>query len=86
MLIIFLLTIIVVFLLFRYGVFVLDRNVFKFQINPILKKGVISNLRDFKIVHNYIEMCFERDPDKFERDPDMKKLDKMMGAYYDKTS
>ncbi|EGG92877.1 hypothetical protein IMCC1989_2334 [gamma proteobacterium IMCC1989] len=69
-------------LAFRVGYFVLDRNVFGFQINPIVRNGEIKNINQYRIVHNYVEMKFEEDPDTFENNPLMKKLDKMMGEFH----
>ncbi|MCH8499073.1 MAG: hypothetical protein LAT63_11390 [Marinobacter sp.] len=72
----------VVFGLFRFGVIVLDRQVFGFQINPILRRGKIRNIREYKIMHNYIEMLFERDPELFNQSPDTAKLNSLMNAYH----
>jgi len=68
---------------FRAGYFVLDRNVFDFQINPIVRSGKITNINQYRIVHNYIEMKFEENPDKFENNPLMEKLDLMMGEFHE---
>jgi hypothetical protein len=68
----------------RFGYIVFDRCVFDFQINPVLDSGVINNLREYDIVHQYVEMKFEENPDDFERDADINKLDSMMGRYREK--
>ncbi len=75
----------VVFLLFKQGLIVLDRNVFKFQIDPVLKRGKITNRRDYKIVHNFIEMSYDKDPDSAEQFPKVKKLNDMMAKFHDQT-
>ncbi len=77
---------VVIYLLFRFGVVVLDRKVFDFQVDPILSRGRIRNIREYKIMHNYIEMLFERDPDGFNENSDTAKLNKMMNAYHDENS
>jgi len=77
---------ILVFLLFRYGVFVIDRKVFDFQASPIIKRGVIRNIREYRIMHNYIEMLFEKDPNGSSSNHDSKKLDSMMSAYHSENS
>jgi hypothetical protein len=77
---------VVIYLLFRFGVVVLDRKVFDFQINPILSRGRIRNIREYKVMHNYIEMLFERDPDGFTENSDTTKLNKMMNKYHDENS
>jgi len=82
--IIFSLFLFVLWLAFRVGIFVLDRQVFDFQINPIIRRGEIKNLRQYDIVHNYIEMKFETDPDDFKRNPTIKKLNAMMVRYHEK--
>ena len=84
---IFLLVILVVlYLLFKEGFVVLDRKVFGFQINPIVKRGEIRNIREYKIMHNYIEMLFEQNPDKFEKSSETSKMNKMMNLYHEKNS
>jgi hypothetical protein len=75
-----------VFALFRFGVIVLDRHVFGFQVNPILRRGKIRNIREYKIMHNYIEMLFERDPELFDQSPDTAKLNSLMNAYHSENS
>ena len=60
----------------------LDRNVFGFQINPILRRGEIKNINQYRIVHNYIEMVFENDPELFHKDPSIERLNSMMGKYH----
>ena len=77
---------VVIYLLFRFGIVVLDRKVFNFQIDPILSRGRIRNIREYKIMHNYIEMLFERDPDGFNESSDTIKLNKMMNTYHDENS
>lgn len=77
---------VVIYLLFRFGIVVLDRKVFNFQIDPILSRGKIKNIREYKIMHNYIEMLFERDPDEFHESSDTTKLNKMMNAYHNENS
>lgn len=74
---------ILVFFLFRVGVFVLDRNVFWFQIDPILKSGEIRNINQYRIVHNYVEMMFERDPDRYDKDPKVKRANEILVEYHD---
>jgi hypothetical protein len=76
---------IIAYLLFRSGVIVLDRKVFQFQIDPVLERGEIANLRDYKIVHNFIEMMFDRDPDLFEKCPKIRKLNGMMNRFHERT-
>ena len=77
---------ITLFLLFRFGVIVLDRNVFGFQVNPILKRGIIRNSREYRVMHNYIEMLFEQDPDNFNQNPNTEKLNSMMNVYHSENS
>jgi uncharacterized membrane protein len=67
--------------LMRFGYVVFDRQVFDFQINPIIESGKVTNLREYTIVHEYIEMNFESDPDKFSNNPLMEQLDAMLGTY-----
>ena len=71
----------VTFLLFKFGVIVLDRKVFGFQVNPILHRGKIRNLREYRVMHNYIEMLFEQDPELFNQSPKTAKLNSMMNAF-----
>ena len=71
---------------FRAGYFVLDRNVFNFQINPILRKGKISSLNQYRIVHNYLEMKFEQDPNAFENSEIITRLNSMMVKYHEKNT
>jgi hypothetical protein len=75
-----------VFVLFRFDIIVLDRQVFGFQVNPILRRGRIRNIREYKIMHNYIEMLFERDPDLFNESPDTARLNTLMNAYDSESS
>lgn len=77
---------VVIYLLFRFGIVVLDRKVFNFQVDPILSRGRIRNIREYKIMHNYIEMLFERDPDGFNGSSDTKKLNEIMNTYHDENS
>lgn len=72
-----------VWLAFRVGIFVLDRQVFDFQVNPVIRSGEIKNFRQYDIVHNYIEMKFETDPDGFKTNPTIKKLNEMMVRYHE---
>lgn len=76
---------IVVFTLFiiamRYGYIVFDRYVFDFQINPIIRADRINNLREYRIVHEFIEMSFEQNLQKFASDPLFDRLDVMLGEY-----
>ena len=74
--------IVIVFLLMRAGVIVLDRNVFEFQSKPIINRGEIRNIREYKVIHNYIEMRFEKDPIGFESRQETKKLNKLMNDYH----
>lgn len=67
--------------LFRFGVIVLDRKVFDFQVKPILNRGKIRNIREYRVMHNYIEMLFERDPELFNQNPETAKLNSMMNAF-----
>lgn len=83
-LIILILLIAFVFTLFRFGFFVIDRNVFDFQINPIIRKGKISNLRDYKVVHNFIEQTFEKDPRLMENNPKIDVCNKLMADFHKK--
>ena len=76
--------ILVLFLGFRSGYFVIDRFVFGFQINPIIRSGEIQTIQQYKIVHNYIEMKFEQDPNEFEKSPEIEKLNKMMVVFHEK--
>lgn len=77
---------IVILLLFKFGVIFLDRNVFCFQVNPILKRGEIRNIREYRIIHNYIEMLFEKDPDGFNQSPNTKNMNIMINVYYSENS
>jgi hypothetical protein len=77
---------VVIYLLFRFGIVVLDRKVFDFQIDPILRRGRIRNIREYKIMHNYIEMLFERDSGGFNESSDTTKLRRMMNTYHDENS
>ncbi len=65
----------------KFDFIVLDRNVFYFQVSHIIKRQRINNLREYRAMHNYIEMLFERDPDSFETNPKLRLLNKMMGDY-----
>ena len=76
--------ILLLFLGFRSGYFVIDRFVFGFQINPIIRSGEIQTIQQYKIVHNYIEMKFEQDPNEFENSPEIEKLNKMMVVFHEK--
>lgn len=77
---------VVVFALLRLGVIVLDRHVFGFQVNPILRRGKIRSIREYKIMHNYIEMLFERDPELFNQNPETARLNSLMNAYHSENS
>jgi hypothetical protein len=77
---------VVIYLLFRSGIVVLDRKVFNFQVDPILSRGRIRNIREYKVMHNYIEMLFEQDPDGFNENSNTTKLNKMMNEYHDENS
>lgn len=75
-----------VWLGFQMGYFVLDRNVFGFQISPVLKRGKIENLRQYRIVHNYLEMQFEKSPGHFSNDEIVKKLNSMMSEFHSRSA
>lgn len=81
--IVFLLVIIVIFLSLRSGYLVIDRYVFGFQINPIIRSGEIKTVRQYRIVHNYIEMKFEQDHSDFETSPEIEQLNSMMVKYHE---
>ena len=68
-------------LLMRFGFIVFDRHVFDFQVQPIIKADKVTNIREYKIIHEYLEMSFERDPDKFASDPLFVRFDAMLGEY-----
>lgn len=68
---------------FRSGLIVLDRNVFGFQIDPIIKSGTIANINQYRIVHSYLEMKFEENPDSFESSETITKLNSMMAAFHE---
>ncbi len=68
-------------LLMRFGFIVFDRHVFDFQVQPIIKADKVTNIREYKIIHEYIEMSFEKDADKFASDPLFVRLDSMLGEY-----
>lgn len=67
--------------LMRFGYIVFDRQVFDFQIEPIIESGKVTNLREYTIVHEYIEMNFENNPDKFSNNQLMKQLEAMLRTY-----
>ena len=67
--------------LMRFGYIVFDRQVFDFQIEPIIESGKVTNLREYTIVHEYIEMNFENDPDKFSNNQLMEQLEAMLRTY-----
>ena len=73
----------ILLILMRHGYIVFDRAVFDFQINPILNKGRIDNLRDYRVVHNYIEQTFEKDPDLMENNPKIDLCNEMMGDFHE---
>ncbi|AOW76896.1 hypothetical protein A3Q34_08530 [Colwellia sp. PAMC 20917] len=73
--------IVLLFLSFKFGYIVLDRKVFRFQVSHILKRGRINNIREYRVIHNYIEMLFENDPDSFEVNPSLPLLNKMMNDF-----
>jgi hypothetical protein len=73
--------ILLLLLLFKFGYIVLDRKIFRFQVSHILKRGRINNIREYRVIHNYIEMLFEIDPDTFEVNPSLPLLNKMMNDF-----
>ena len=71
-------------MLFRLGFIVLDRNVFGFQVKPILKRGSIKNIREYTIMHNYIEMLYEKDPESFSQSANSERLNSMLNEYHNR--
>jgi len=72
--------------LMKYGYIVFDRNVFYFQVSHIIERGKINNIREYKVMHNYIEMLFERDAHEFNKNPAVDKLNLMMNEFHEKMS
>ncbi|CCN34753.1 exported hypothetical protein [Vibrio nigripulchritudo SO65] len=70
-----------VFLAFRFGFIVLDRCVFEFQLTPILKRGEIANLREYSVVHQYIEMKFEQDSESFQESEKIDRLNEIISNF-----
>ena len=72
------------YILILKGYIVFDRCVFGFQINRVLKNKEIKNLLDYKIVHNFIEQTFDRNPDDMDNNKKIDLCNKMMMDYENK--
>ncbi|EGU58832.1 hypothetical protein VINI7043_03296, partial [Vibrio nigripulchritudo ATCC 27043] len=48
---------------------------------PILKRGEIANLREYSVVHQYIEMKFEQDSESFQESEKIDRLNEIISNF-----